>query len=196
MDELGTGAEAVKRLLDFFICGVVLVLLSPLLIISVVMIKLTSKGPVFFLQERLGKDGQRFQVYKFRTMTDVARKFDVQIDNSNSEVTLFGKFARRLKIDELPQLLNVLKGDMSIVGPRPCLPSLESEFNEDGRARLLVRPGLTGLAQVNGNIYLSWEERWRLDREYVEHQSLLLDIKIILRTVMVVFLGEKWGRKA
>ncbi|ASD68095.1 sugar transferase [Pseudoalteromonas piscicida] len=185
-----------KRIFDFVICGVVLTLLSPLLLLSVIMIKLTSKGPVFFLQERLGKNGQLFQVYKFRTMTDEVRRFDVQVYNSDSEVTLFGKFARRLKIDELPQLLNVLKGDMSIVGPRPCLPSLQKEFNEDGQARLLVRPGLTGLAQVNGNIYLSWEERWKLDRQYVENQSLLLDLKIILRTVAVVFLGEKWGKKA
>ncbi|MEQ3511904.1 sugar transferase [Pseudoalteromonas sp. BZB3] len=196
MDELGSGGEVVKRLFDFLICGVVLVLLSPLLILSVIMIKCTSKGPIFFLQERLGKDGIRFQVYKFRTMTDTVRKFDVQVDNSNTEVTFFGKFARRLKIDELPQLLNVLKGDMSIVGPRPCLPSLQSDFNDDGLARLRVRPGLTGLAQVNGNIYLSWEERWKLDREYVENQSLLLDVKIVLRTILVVFLGEKWGKKA
>jgi undecaprenyl phosphate N,N'-diacetylbacillosamine 1-phosphate transferase len=185
-----------KRLFDFIISSAVLVLLSPLLFFSVVMIKVTSKGPIFFMQERLGKNGRLFQVYKFRTMTAKVRRFDVQVDSSNSEVTLFGKLARRLKIDELPQLLNVLKGDMSLVGPRPCLPSLQNEFNEDGSARLLVRPGLTGLAQVSGNIYLSWEERWKLDRKYVENQSLFLDLKIILRTVAVVVLGEKWGKKA
>lgn len=184
-----------KRLIDLMISLVILVVLSPLLFFSVVMIKLTSDGPIFFMQERLGKDGQLFQVYKFRTMTVKVRNFDEQVESSNSEITPFGKLARRLKVDELPQLLNVLKGDMSLVGPRPCLPSLESEFNEDGSARLLVRPGLTGLAQVSGNIYLSWEERWKLDRKYVENQSLLLDFKIILRTVIVVFLGEEWGKK-
>jgi lipopolysaccharide/colanic/teichoic acid biosynthesis glycosyltransferase len=166
------------------------------LIISVLTIKLTSKGPIFFKQERLGRGGRLFKIYKFRTMTDNIRKFDVQIDSYNNEITFYGKFARGFKIDEMPPLINVLKGDLSIVGPRPCLPSLQSKFNEDGRARLLVRPGLTGLAQVNGNIYLSWEERWKLDSEYVKNQSLLLDAKIILRTVVVVFLGEKWGRKA
>lgn len=184
-----------KRLFDLLISGVAIVLLSPLFLLSVFIIKLTSKGPVFYFQERLGKGGKTFQVYKFRTMTNTSRKLDVQVDSSNNEVTLYGKFARRLKIDELPQLFNVLNGDMSIVGPRPCLPSLESEFNEDGKKRLQVRPGLTGVAQVNGNIYLSWEERWKYDRYYVENQSFMLDLKIIARTVVVVVLGEKWGKK-
>lgn len=184
-----------KRIFDFLICCVVLVPLAPLLILSIVMIKLTSKGPILFKQERLGRGGELFHVYKFRTMTDELRQAETQVYNTDSQVTSFGKFARRLKIDELPQLFNVLKGEMSLVGPRPCLPSLLEDFNEDGKARLLVRPGLTGLAQVNGNIYLTWEQRWVLDRKYVETQTLMLDLKIIAKTVLIIFFGEKWGKK-
>lgn len=185
----------IKRTLDVLLSGLVLLLLLPLLVFVTVLIKLTSKGPVFFLQERLGKEGGLFQVYKFRTMTDKARNFNEQVTTETFEVTFIGKFIRRSKIDELPQLYNVLVGDMSLVGPRPCLPELLNDFNEDGAYRLKVRPGLTGLAQVNGNIYLSWEERWVLDRKYVENQSLRLDFKILLKTVLVVLLGEKWGKK-
>ena len=115
--------------------------------------------------------------------------------DSNRYLTPIGRVIRKLSLDEIPQLLSVLKGDMSIVGPRPCLPNLIESFNEDGRSRLLVRPGLTGLAQINGNIHLTWEERWKYDREYVENMSLILDIKIILNTVAIVFLGELWGMK-
>jgi undecaprenyl phosphate N,N'-diacetylbacillosamine 1-phosphate transferase len=106
-------------------------------------------------------------------------------------VTTVGVVLRRLKIDELPQILNILKGDMSIVGPRPCLPALENDFNEDGEIRLKVRPGLTGLAQTNGNIYLTWEERWKYDRNYVEKCNFVLDLKIVLKTVLIVFIGEE-----
>lgn len=185
-----------KRLLDLLISLMILLILSPLLASVMLLVKLTSTGPVFFKQQRIGKCGLVFEIYKFRTMSNRIRDFSLQVTNETNEVTFIGKVIRRLKIDELPQLFNVLKGDMSLVGPRPCLPSLVDEFNDDGRARLKVRPGLTGLAQVSGNIYLSWEERWKLDRKYVENQSLLLDLKIILRTVAVVFFGEKWGKKA
>lgn len=185
-----------KRFIDIFISLTVILLLLPLLVFVAFLVKVTSSGPIFFKQQRLGKERAIFNIYKFRTMTNNARDFDVQVTNETLEVTSIGKVIRRLKIDELPQLFNVLKGDMSLVGPRPCLPSLVDEFNDDGRARLKVRPGLTGLAQVSGNIYLTWEERWKLDKKYVENQSLLLDLKIILRTVAVVFLGEKWGKKA
>ncbi len=184
-----------KRIFDILVSGLVLLLLLPLLVLVIVMIKLTSKGPVFFLQERLGKEGRLFQVYKFRTMTDKPRNFNKQVTTETLEVTFIGQFIRRLKIDELPQLFNVLIGDMSLVGPRPCLPELLNDFNENGAYRLRVRPGLTGLAQVNGNIYLSWDERWVLDRKYVENQSLWLDFTILLKTVLVVLLGEKWGKK-
>ncbi|MEZ7206966.1 sugar transferase [Pseudoalteromonas sp. DY56-GL79] len=184
-----------KRLFDICITSLVLLALLPLLVIVAILIKATSHGPIFFLQARLGKHGQVFNIYKFRTMTDAKRDFNVQVTQGNSEVTMVGNVIRRLKIDELPQLFNVLKGDMSIVGPRPCLPALQSEFNEDGKKRLLVRPGLTGLAQVNGNIHLTWEQRWAFDSQYVSNQTLYLDVKIILRTVMVVLFGDSWGKK-
>lgn len=185
-----------KRCFDFLISILILIIISPLLIITAVLVKTTSKGPLFFKQERVGKKGRLFSVYKFRTMVDDKyRDLSKQTFNNDAEITKVGKVIRRLKIDELPQLFNVVKGDMSLVGPRPCLPALVKEFDESGKKRLLVRPGLTGLAQVNGNIYLSWEERWKFDRKYVEQQSFLLDLKILSKTALIVLLGEKWGKK-
>lgn len=183
-----------KRCFDFLISIFLLVILSPVLIITAILIKLTSKGPLFFKQQRVGKNGKLFSVYKFRTMVDKVRSFDKQTLKGDAEITTIGGIIRRLKIDELPQLINVVKGDMSLIGPRPCLPALIKDFNENGKKRLLVRPGLTGLAQVNGNIYLTWEQRWEFDRKYVENQSLALDIKIMSKTALIVFFGEKWGK--
>lgn len=179
-----------KRLFDFILSLLSLLILSPLLLISGLLVSLTSKGPVFFKQGRLGKNGNVFKLYKFRTMTHKKRESKEQVFGSNPEVTFVGKFLRRLKIDELPQLINVLKGDMSFVGPRPCLPELKEEFDENGKLRLKVRPGLSGLAQINGNIYLSWPERWKYDAEYVMHQSFILDLKIIFKTFLIVIFGE------
>lgn len=184
-----------KRTIDFLIALCAVIVLSPLLLLVAIAIKLESKGPLFYTQKRLGYTGQVFELLKFRSMTNKEHDPSVQIFGDEMDVTRVGKIIRRLKIDELPQFINVLKGDMSIVGPRPCLPSLQNDFNEDGKARLIVRPGLTGLAQINGNIHLSWEERWKFDRHYVENHNLLLDIKIILNTVLIVVLGEKWGLK-
>lgn len=183
-----------KRSFDFLISAFFIVILSPLLIITSVVIKLTGEGPLFFKQQRVGKKGRLFSLYKFRSMTDNVRD-SKQTFNDDPEVTKVGKVIRRLKIDELPQLFNVVKGDMSLVGPRPCLPNLIKDFNESAKKRLLVRPGLTGLAQVNGNIHLAWEERWEFDREYVEDQSFLLDLKIMSKTALIVLFGEKWGKK-
>src|SRR5690606_31017725 len=128
---------------------------------------------------------------KFRTMTDKKREVNREVLKGDAEVTKVGYYLRRFKIDELPQILNVLKGEMSLVGPRPCMPSQLAEFNEDGKYRIKVTPGLTGLAQVNGNIFLTWEERWKYDRKYVENLSFLLDVQIVLKTVGIVFLGEE-----
>lgn len=184
-----------KRCFDFLISIFFLVILSPLFIVTAVLVKATSQGPLFFKQQRVGKNGKLFSVYKFRTMINKVRSFDKQTFQDDVEVTSVGKVIRRLKIDELPQLLNVVKGDMSLIGPRPCLPTLVKEFNENGKKRLLVRPGLTGLAQVNGNIYLTWEERWEFDRKYVEEKSFFLDLKIVSKTMLIVLFGEKWGKK-
>jgi undecaprenyl phosphate N,N'-diacetylbacillosamine 1-phosphate transferase len=180
-----------KRLFDFLISLVICLVLIPLFIIIYIAVKLDSKGSFFYFQERLGKQGKRIKVFKIRTMTDRPRESTMEILKGNTEVTTVGGVLRRLKIDELPQILNILKGDMSIVGPRPCLPALENDFNEDGEIRLNVRPGLTGLAQTNGNIYLTWEERWKYDRNYVEKCNFVLDLKIVLKTVLIVFIGEE-----
>lgn len=179
-----------KRVLDFIIALIILVFILPLLLISAALIKITSKGPLFFFQSRVGLNGEIFKIFKFRTMTDEVRIASKEILKGNSEVTKVGYYLRRFKIDELPQLFNVLKGDMSLIGPRPCLPEHVRELNDDGMFRLNVRPGMTGLAQVNGNIYLTWEERWKYDRLYVENLSFLGDLKIIILTIAIVLYGE------
>ncbi len=183
-----------KRLFDIIFSLILLIITSPIILISLILIALESRGPVIFVQERLGKNGKVFLIFKMRTMYHKNRN-ESQVLPGNSEVTVIGHYLRRFKIDELLQLVNVFKGDMSFVGPRPCLPSLRVRFDENGFYRLQVRPGLTGLAQVNGNIYLSWPERWVYDRTYVEKFSLLLDIKILMRTVIIVLQGENNFKK-
>lgn len=180
-----------KRWLDFGLSSIVIILLIPLFLIAYLLVKIDSQGPFFFVQERIGKSGKLFKVYKIRTMINKKRLVQRQIFSDNAEITRVGAIFRRLKIDELPQLLNIWKGDMSFVGPRPSLPELLVELNDDGKKRISVRPGLTGLAQVNGNIYLSWEERWKFDREYVERVSFMEDLKILFKTFGIVLFGEK-----
>ena len=180
-----------KRALDLMITVPCSVVLIPIFFLIALIMKLTTPGPLFFKQLRLGRLGKPFVAYKFRTMTHCHRTHHVEIREDNPEVTAIGKLLRRFKMDELPQLFNVLKGDMSLIGPRP--PLLEQLGQYDSRTvhRLDLRPGLTGLAQVSGNIGLSWPQRWTLDLQYVEGMSLQLDIKIILRTIVVLLLGEK-----
>lgn len=180
----------IKRFLDIVIALSVIIFLFPFFIIIYVLVKIDSSGNFFFFQERLGFKGEIFRIYKIRTMFDKERVADREILKGDQEVTKIGYYLRRFKIDELPQILNVLKGDMSIVGPRPCLPQQQNDFNEDGKIRLKVLPGLTGLAQINGNIHLSWEQRWKYDREYVERQSFFLDLNIILKTFLILINGE------
>jgi lipopolysaccharide/colanic/teichoic acid biosynthesis glycosyltransferase len=130
-------------------------------------------------------------------MTQNPNRIEKQTLQDDPELTKLGKFIRRFKIDELPQLWNIVKGDMSFIGPRPCLPTLAEKFDENGKTRIMVRPGLTGLAQINGNINLTWPERWVYDRQYVESLSFTLDCKIIMKTVAVVLLGEnRFTRKS
>lgn len=186
--------EPIKRALDIGLTSLLLVPALPVLGLAVLAIKLDSPGPFLFKQERLGRHARLFCIYKLRTMTHEYRKHDQQIMPGSSQVTRVGALLRRLKIDELPQLFNVLLGDMSLVGPRPAMPTLLEELDELGRERLDARPGLTGLAQVNGNIYLSWPERWKLDAHYVRNVSLGLDLKILARTAAIVLLGEEWGK--
>ena len=181
-----------KRLFDFFISFAILLLLFPLFIIVAVLIKLDSKGPIFYLQSRVGENGRVFRIYKLRTMTNKERDPNVkQTYLQDPDITRIVGLLRRFKIDELPQIWNVFIGDMSLVGPRPALPSLYEKFGEIAKKRCEVRPGMTGWAQVNGNIYLPWEERLCLDREYVDRMSFMLDLRILVKTVAIVLFGEE-----
>jgi lipopolysaccharide/colanic/teichoic acid biosynthesis glycosyltransferase len=180
-----------KRLLDLCVSVPALFAVAPLFALIAALVKLTSRGPVFFVQQRLGCGGVTFRTYKFRTMTDRLRVSHQEIFGKTDEVTVIGYWLRRFKLDELPQLWNIVNGDMSLVGPRPALPTQLAEYTDLARQRLLVRPGLTGLAQVHGNIHLTWPERWVYDAEYVARVSFSLDVWIIARTIGVVLLGEE-----
>jgi len=179
-----------KRFIDIFVAISIIIFLLPLFLIIYILVKIDSPGKFFFFQDRLGYQGKIFKIFKIRTMYDKVRVADREILKNDIEVTKVGYYLRRFKIDELPQIINVFMGDMSLVGPRPCLPRQLNEFNEDGKKRLKVVPGLTGLSQVNGNIHLSWEQRWKYDREYVEKQSFVLDLRIILKTFLILLHGE------
>ncbi|MBC8469641.1 MAG: sugar transferase [Planctomycetes bacterium] len=177
-----------KRVLDILIAIAVMVILSPALVAIWIAIKLSSKGPVIFKQERAGKNSKPFVFYKFRTMKPDVEPFGSSPKSGQDpRLTKFGKFLREYSLDELPQLFNVLKGDMSIVGPRPLYISQIPEWNELQKMRLLVKPGLTGLAQISGRAELTREEKLNLDVKYVETASLLTDIRIILSTIAYVF---------
>ena len=170
-----------KRPFDIFVSLAALLILAPVMAVSWIAAAIDTKSSGFFTQKRIGRYGKPFSIIKLRTMSKGLPK----------RISRFGAFLRQSKIDELPQLFNVLSGDMSIVGPRPALPRQIEEYDEHSRRRLLVRPGLTGLAQVNGNTYLSWPERWDWDVAYVERMSLGLDVAILLRTIGVVLRGEE-----
>lgn len=175
-----------KRLLDFFISLIALIVISPLLILVVFWLHFANKGAgVFFLQERPGKDGKMFKVIKFKTMTD-ERDENGHLLPDHKRLTKVGKFVRSTSIDELPQLINVLKGDMSLIGPRPLLSYYYLVFNDFEKRRNEVRPGISGWAQVHGRNNLKLSEKFKLDVWYVDHCSLWVDIKIIYLTVINV----------
>jgi len=182
----------VKEVFDKIVSFISLVVLLPIFFVVAILIKLDSPGPVFFLQDRVGKDGKIFKVFKFRTMTSDApeKTKGKYIDKSNPYVTRVGKILRRTGVDELPQLINVLKGEMSLVGPRPTLPYQVAKYNEYQRKRLLMKPGITSWALIHGRNKLTWPERIEYDVWYVEHWSFWLDIKILFKTVWVVAKGE------
>lgn len=184
---------AIKRIFDICVSLVVLVPFLPVWVIIALLVKLTSPGPVFFLQDRPGKNKKIFKVYKFRTMRPGSEKMvkGVEVMKDDDRVTAVGHFLRRSKLDEIPQCLNVLRGEMSLIGPRPERVSSLDDYDEEISKRLNMLPGMTGLAQVSGNIYLSLQDRYKLDVYYVEHYSLMLDIRILVRTVGVVLLGEE-----
>lgn len=183
----------IKRLFDILVSLIVIVPFLPVWLVLALIVKVTSPGPVFFLQDRPGKDKKIFKVYKFRTMRPGSEKMvkGVEVMKDDDRVTAVGRFLRRSKLDEIPQCLNVLKGEMSLIGPRPERVASLADYDEEISKRLNMLPGMTGLAQVSGNIYLDLQERYKLDVYYVEHFSLWLDIKILLRTVGVVLFGEE-----
>jgi exopolysaccharide biosynthesis polyprenyl glycosylphosphotransferase len=195
-------ARFFKGFVDRIVAGLMLIVLSPLLLALAALIKLDSRGAVFFRQTRSGVGGAPFELVKFRSMVEQAEEMLIDLTDKNEgggvlfkirrdpRVTKVGRVLRRMSIDELPQLWNVLKGDMSLVGPRPPLPSEVEMYGEDARRRLLVKPGLTGLWQVSGRSDLSWEESVRLDLYYVENWSFVMDLVIIVRTVGAVVAGR------
>ena len=172
--------------------GIALVVLLPIFATIGIFIKLDSKGPVFFIQERAGKDGIIFRAYKLRTMVSEAEELtgNNPVDKKSAYITRIGKILRRIGIDELPQLINVLRGEMSLVGPRPTILCQVKEYDNFQKRRLLVKPGITGWALINGRNNLNWPERIKLDIWYIEHWSLWLDIKILFRTILVIIIGE------
>ena len=182
----------IKELFDRTLSLLVLIILSPIFLIIVVLIKLDTSGPAFFIQMRVGKNGIPFKSIKFRTMIQRATEtgLGINIQQDDERITRVGKFLRTWSLDELPQIINVLKGDMSIVGPRPTLQYQVALYNDFQRKRLLVKPGITGWAQVNGRNAISWEQRIQLDVWYVENWSLWLDFKIMLKTIKVVIKKE------
>jgi len=180
-----------KRALDLAVALPLLLLAAPLMLVVSVFVALDSRGPILFKQRRLGRNARPFTLCKFRSMTAVSRVKHSQVFGRSAGVTRVGYWLRRFKIDEVPQLLNVVRGDMSLVGPRPALLEQLADYDEDARRRLDVRPGLTGLAQVHGNIHLSWPQRWAYDSLYARQPSLWLDLSILARTIVVVLFGER-----
>lgn len=184
----------IKRLFDLVCSLFLLVVFFPVWIAVALVIKLTSPGPVFFLQMRPGYKKRLFKIYKFRTMRLGSEKMvkGQEVMQDDVRITSCGRFLRRTKIDEIPQIINVIKGDMSLVGPRPERVESLEDYDDEISKRLDVLPGMTGLAQVSGNIYLDLQDRYVLDVYYAEHFSLWLDVKILLRTVGVVLRGEAY----
>ena len=181
--------QFLKRGIDFCISVTALLVLSPVIFVAGILLYAANKGKVFFTQERPGKDTRLFKVIKFKTMND---KVDAsgRLLPDRDRLTPIGKFIRTTSMDELPQLINVLKGDMSIVGPRPLLPKYLPLYNEQQKRRHLVRPGITGWAQINGRNAISWTQKFEYDIWYVDHLSFLLDLKIICATILKVFNRE------
>lgn len=183
-----------KRILDFIFSLVAVIVLFPLILVLYILVYISSGSPVIFKQKRVGYENKLFTIYKFRTMKRGMRQTKTENltkEEVERDITALGKILRKLSLDELPQLFNILKGDMSFVGPRPLIPEedeirkLREEYNVYS-----VRPGITGWAQVNGRDFVTDEEKAKLDRDYVENKSILFDIKIMLKTVLVVLKGS------
>lgn len=182
-------AKYIKRWLDFLLSLLAIIILSPILLIVALLVRIKLGSPVIFKQKRPGLHEKIFTLYKFRTMTDEKDK-DGNLLPDDQRLTKFGKLLRSTSLDELPELFNILKGDMSIVGPRPLLVKYLPLYNEHQKHRHDVRPGFTGWAQCNGRNAISWEEKFDLDVYYVKHLTFILDLSVIFKTIKIVFLRE------
>ena len=182
-------AKYIKRILDLILSLMALILLMPLMLIIGILVAINLGNPIIIKKKRPGKDEKIFTLYKFRTMTDEKDEKGKLLPDSQ-RLTKFGKFLRSTSLDELPELINILKGDMSIVGPRPLLVEYLKLYNEEQKHRHDVRPGLTGLAQTSGRNAITWEEKFEKDIEYVHNISFIGDVKIIIKTAIKVFKRE------
>jgi lipopolysaccharide/colanic/teichoic acid biosynthesis glycosyltransferase len=184
--------EPLRRLFDVLVSASVLLVASPILALAIVAIRLESPGHPIYRQRRVGRDAHPFDVLKLRTMVSGAEKMGagLAVDDGDSRITKVGAFLRRTSIDELPNLVNVLKGEMSIIGPRPTVPVQVEQYTDRQRGRLALKPGITGWAQVNGRASLPWPQRIELDLWYVEHATLALDIKILYLTARMLVTGS------
>ena len=182
----------IRRAIDIAASAVLLALSAPVLLVAVVAVRLESAGHPIYRQRRAGQDGRGFDVVKLRTMVDGAEHIGagLAINENDSRITRVGAFLRRTSLDELPNLLNVLRGDMSLIGPRPTLPAQVAQYTPRQHERLRIKPGITGWAQVNGRASLPWSERIELDLYYIEHRSLALDARILWRTAAMVLGGS------
>jgi lipopolysaccharide/colanic/teichoic acid biosynthesis glycosyltransferase len=180
------------RAVDLLIAAVALVLFSPLLLAAAIAIKLTSRGPVLYRQRRVGRGGREFEMLKLRTMVEGSDPIGVGkvVYRDDPRVTRLGRFLRRTSLDELPNLVNVLRGEMAIVGPRPTIPAQVDAYTPQQKRRHEVLPGITGWAQVQGRAGIPWEERIELDVWYVDHRTPALDLRILLRTARLVLTGQ------
>jgi len=184
----------IKKIFDFLLSLILLILLSPIILIIAVLVKTKLSSPILFKQKRPGLNEKLFELYKFRTMTEKRdKKGDLLPDKDR--ITTFGKFLRKMSLDELPGLFNIIKGDMSFVGPRPLLIEYLPLYNEEQKKRHLVKPGLTGWAQINGRNAITWEQKFEYDVWYIENWSLCLDIKILLLTLVKVIRREGINQK-
>jgi lipopolysaccharide/colanic/teichoic acid biosynthesis glycosyltransferase len=182
----------IRRAIDIAVSSLALLVSAPVLALAALAIRLESRGPVIYSQRRAGLDGRTFDVIKLRTMVDGAEHIGagLAIDANDPRITRVGAFLRRTSLDELPNLLNVLRGEMSMIGPRPTLPAQVEQYTPRQRGRLQIKPGITGWAQVNGRASLPWDERIELDLYYIDHRSLSLDMRILWRTVAMVLGGS------
>jgi lipopolysaccharide/colanic/teichoic acid biosynthesis glycosyltransferase len=181
----------IRRALDVAVSAAVLALSAPLLALAILAIRLETRGPVIYRQRRIGLDGDPFDVLKLRTMVDGAEHIGagLAVNENDPRITRVGALLRRSSLDELPNLVNVLRGEMSLIGPRPTLPVQVEQYSERQRRRLELRPGITGWAQVNGRASLPWSQRIELDLYYIENRSLALDARIVWRTLAMILAG-------